>query len=99
MVWCIHWVVLVGKVTVPVVLGAAAFLGSWFASNRILLRLALMLLSILIFGVWTWVQYQNWANDMYAVDDSNLYDITKGILSISAEEEVTPLNRIQNVEV
>ncbi len=98
-VWRTHWVVLVRKVTLPLLLGLGVTAGLWFVGGRIRWRALWMVASIVVFGFWTWVQYQNWANDMYAVDDFNLYDITRGILSIPRDEQVTPLDRIQNVEV
>ncbi len=101
-VWRTHWVVLLKKVRLPIVLGVLSLAALWFLGGLAggsVARYVLMVLAFLVFGVWTWIQYQNWANDMYAVDDFNLYDITKGVLSVSGGEQATPLDRIQNVEV
>ncbi len=104
-VWRKHWIRLYQAIAMPVLLFlllATAALYFLFYAPPIGSRTQVAGLFALLFladAFFFFVKYQNWSNDQYILDKTTLHDINKGPLSIKVSDVITPLSRIQNVDV
>ena len=99
-VWRTHWIRLIQETFLPLLaIFIITIILGYLLKYKIWIAAGITLLLDLLVATWGWIEYKDWANDMYALDKSNLYDINKGKFSISLDEKITPFDKIQNVEV
>ena len=99
-VWRTHWIRLIQETFPPLLaISIMTIILAYMLEYKIWTAAGIALFLWFLTAIWVLVEYKDWANDMYALDKSNLYDITKGKFSVSLDERATPFDKIQNVEV
>ncbi len=98
-----HWFILMRKTFIPGVLLLAwtvLILLTQFRVVTLLHPATMLALGILVFlmlAFWLWYQYEDWANDIYVVNDDFIVDVYKKPLG-SEEKRSAPIKSIQSVE-
>ncbi len=98
-----HWFILIRKTFLPAVVLLAwtvLILLTQFSVITLLHPTTMLALGILVFlllSFWLWYQYEDWANDIYVINDDFIIDVYKKPLG-SEEKRSAPIKSIQSVE-
>lgn len=105
-VWRKHWLRLVGRILMPIVI--IGLLGALFASQQLIPPEYRQYLGSLDIGVgaiafvcllWILWNYADWRNDTYEVDYKQIADVSKKPLFFAEQRRTGLLSEIENIEV
>ncbi len=98
-----HWYILMRKTSIPAFVLLAWTILILLTQLRLITllhpstMLALGIVVFLMVAFWLWYQYEDWANDIYVVNDDQILDVYKKPLG-SEEKRAAPIKSIQSVE-
>jgi CRP-like cAMP-binding protein len=105
-VWHKHWIVLVWRLTLPVLamlasLSAVVWLWpSLWAGDAIMGMVGVSVLAA--FGAstfWAWYRLEDWSNDVYILDKDQLTDISRKPLAMKRIERTASLSQVVDIQV
>jgi len=105
-IWHKHWIVLLWRMFLPVtsmLLALALIVWLWpllWASSATMGLLGILLLGA--FGgatFWTWYRLEDWSNDVYILDKSQLTDISRKPLAMKRVERTANLAQVVDIQV
>ncbi len=98
-----HWFILLRKIMLPAIITGAWSILILLTQFRVITllhpstMLALGIFVFLMLAFWCWYQYEDWANDIYVVNDDQILDVYKKPLG-AEEKRSAPIKSIQSVE-
>lgn len=94
-VWRKHWLILLGDLAWPAIVGAA-FAALPFATGlEVPLPAQAAMAAVLL--AWAWWQWENWRNDVYVLTPDRIMDVERVPLRLRTERREGSLGNIQNV--